>query len=142
MLVFKTGNLFDSECTTLVNTVNTTGAMGAGIALQFKNKYPKMFKWYKGMCDNNNLITGKVYLYSGTPNILLFPTKAAWWKKSEHSYIDAGLRDFADAYCEFGITSIAFPKLGCKNGGLNWIDVKPLMVKYLNDLPIYIEIYE
>lgn len=34
------GDLFSSQCKTLVNTVNCVGVMGKGIALEFKNKYP------------------------------------------------------------------------------------------------------
>ena len=50
MIIFKQGNLFDSECQTLVNTVNRNGVMGKGIALQFKKRYPKMFNEYKIAC--------------------------------------------------------------------------------------------
>ena len=39
--------------------------------------------------------------------------------------------------------TIAWPKLGCTNGGLDWeTQVKPLMIKYLDPLPITCEIYE
>ena len=43
MIVFKNGNIFDSKCETLVNPINCVGVMGKGLALIFKNKFPKMY---------------------------------------------------------------------------------------------------
>lgn len=73
--------------------------------------------------------------------ILLFPTKENWRDSSKIEYLEAGLQKFVDSYAEKGITSIAFPKLGCGNGGLSWDEVKPVMEKYLGQLPIQVYIY-
>ncbi len=73
--------------------------------------------------------------------ILLFPTKENWRNPSKIEYIQKGLQKFVDTYAEKNITSIAFPRLGCGNGELNWNDVKPLMEHYLKDLPIDVYIY-
>lgn len=145
MLVYVESNLFDSPAQVLVNTVNTVGVMGKGIALQFKKLYPDMFKKYQEFCDNGALTIGKLYLYK-TPNkwILNFPTKKNWRNKSKIEYIEAGLKKFVETYKEKGIESISFPQLGTGNGGLDWDkEVRPLMEKYLRKLPIkvYIHIY-
>ncbi len=145
MLVYVESNLFDSQAQVLVNTVNTVGVMGKGIALQFKKLYPDMFRKYQSFCDNGSLTIGKLYLYK-TPNkwILNFPTKKNWRNKSKIEYIDEGLKKFVETYSEKGIESISFPQLGTGNGGLDWEkEVKPLMEKYLRKLPIkvYIHIY-
>ena len=157
MIEFRTGNLFDSKCKTLVNTVNCVGVMGKGIALQFKNKYPYMFTAYKNACYNGELKNGgDLWLFSiknfipfdslitNLPKILCFATKEHWRNPSKLEWIDRGLQNFVQNYKQWGITTIAFPKLGCNNGGLNWEnEVKPLMIKYLNNLEnLYIEIYE
>ena len=75
--------------------------------------------------------------------VLCFATKEDWWNPSKLVWIERGLEMFSQAYKGLGITSIAFPKLGCTNGKLNWEnDVKPLMFKYLQPLDIICEIYE
>jgi O-acetyl-ADP-ribose deacetylase (regulator of RNase III) len=143
MIIYKQGNLFDSNSQTIVNTVNCVGIMGKGIALTFKNKYPNMFKTYKDICDKKLLTPGKLFLYKKeTPWILNFPTKDHWRNPSKIEYIEEGLIKFVNTYKEKGITSIAFPLLGCANGGLNWdSQVKPIMEQYLSGLDITIEIW-
>lgn len=143
MLKYVQGDLFSSPAKVLVNTVNTQGVMGKGIALTFKQAYPEMFKKYQEFCEKNLLSIGKLWLYK-SPNkwVLNFPTKKEWRKKSEYQYIEEGLKKFVATYQEKGITSIAFPKLGCGNGGLDWDKVKQMMEQYLGQLPIEIYIYE
>lgn len=137
------GNLFDSKCSTLVNTVNCVGIMGKGIALEFKNKYPHMFEEYQMLCKNGCVKPGCPYLYRDLTgaSVLLFPTKDHWRSPSKFAYIADGLHWFRDNYHDLGITSIAFPPLGCGNGGLSWENVGPAMYQALKDLPIEIEIY-
>ena len=141
MISYIEGNLFDSPAQVIVNTVNTVGVMGKGIALEFKKRYPQMFEKYKRACENHSLTIGKLMLISEYDHlILLFPTKEHWKYPSKLSYIEKGLKKFCDSYVQQGITSIAFPKLGCGNGELNWDEVRPLMEKYLSNLPIDIYI--
>lgn len=144
MITYKKGDLFSSECQTLVNTVNCVGAMGKGIALEFKKRYPEMYKVYRELCNKKLLKVGSLQLYKKEDKwILNFPTKLDWRDPSKIEYIRLGLEKFVETYKSKEIVSIAFPKLGCNNGGLNWEEeVKPLMEEYLNKLEdIYIEIY-
>ena len=149
MIVFKTDNIFNSESQTLVNTVNCKGVMGKGLALQFKKKYPDMFNEYRLACKQGYIKNGGdlwiwdyVDLYK-PKKILCFATKEEWWHSSKLEWIERGLQNFVENYKYLGITSIAFPKLGCTNGKLDWEkDVKPLMFKYLQPLNIICEIYE
>ncbi|WP_290139612.1 macro domain-containing protein [uncultured Dubosiella sp.] len=143
MIKYIKGDLFSSPAQVLVNTVNLDGVMGKGIALQFKKLYPEMFKKYQAYCEQKLLQIGKLWIYK-TPNkwILNFPTKNHWRNKSKMEYIEKGLQKFVDTYADRGITSVAFPKLGCGNGGLEWQEVKPVMDRYLKNLPIDIFIYE
>src|SRR5205807_2687239 len=68
---------------------------------------------------------------NGLPWILNFPTKHQWRYPSRLVWIEQGLRYFSEMHQQEGIASIAFPRLGCGKGGLNWEDVKPLMERYL-----------
>lgn len=142
MIQYVEGDIFSSPAQVIVNTVNTVGVMGKGIALEFKTRYPKMFEKYKEACEKKKFQIGKLMLYNEIDHlILLFPTKENWRNPSRIEYIEKGLDKFVKCYAEKNITSIAFPKLGCGNGELDWKDVKLVMEKYLKSLPIDVYIY-
>ena len=143
MITYVDFSLFDSPAKVLVNTVNTVGVMGKGIAKEFKGIYPEMFTEYQQLCEIGVLNVGDLWIYK-TPHkwVLNFPTKRHWRSPSKPEYLEAGLRKFAQVYQEAWITSISFPQLGCGNGELDWeTESKPLMEKYLNGLPIEIFIH-
>lgn len=146
MITYVVGDLFRSPAQVLVNTVNTVGVMGKGIAADFKRIYPDMFKQYQTYCERNLFNIGQLWIYKTSHKwILNFPTKTHWRQKSKPEYIEAGLKKFVDTYDSKGITSISFPMLGCGNGELDWeTQVRPLMEKYLAGLPIdiFIHLYE
>jgi O-acetyl-ADP-ribose deacetylase (regulator of RNase III) len=142
MLSYVSGNLFESPAQTLVNTVNTVGVMGKGIALTFKTLFPEMFRDYQRLCEQGKLRIGSLHLFPTYSKIILnFPTKEHWRNPSKISYIEAGLETFVSTYEEAGIHSIAFPPLGCGNGELDFSVVRPLMERYLAPLPIRVYMY-
>jgi O-acetyl-ADP-ribose deacetylase (regulator of RNase III) len=148
MIYYKTGNLLDSSAEALVNTVNTVGIMGKGIALQFKSMFPNNYKIYAKACKNSEVRIGKLLItheetmMKGKKIIINFPTKTDWRKPSEYSYIEDGLNELVRIIPEQNIKSIAIPPLGSGNGGLNWDKVKIIMAKYLTGLDCDIYIYE
>jgi len=136
--------LFGSNKQVIVNTVNCVGVMGKGLALEFKNRYPAMFQDYKKRCKKNQVELGKPYLWKsnvGSQWILNFPTKGHWRNKSSIASIESGLTYLAAHAKDWGIESLAFPALGCGCGGLNWAEVRPLIVRHLEPLGIPIDIY-
>ena len=142
MLKYIEGDIFNSPAQVIVNTVNTVGVMGKGIALEFKKRYPDMFASYRTACEKKKLLIGKLMLWYAPDHwILMFPTKEHWRNPSKIEYIEKGLMTFVRKYADYNISSIAFPKLGCGNGELDWNTVRPLMEKYLSPLPIDIYIY-
>ena len=142
MIKYYEGTVFNTPAKTIVNTVNCVGVMGAGIALEFKLRFPKMYEDYKEKCKKHLVRIGRPYIYSYSDKlwILNFPTKKHWRNKSEIEWIEAGLKYFRKNYYKVEMKSVAFPKLGTNNGGLDWNDVKDLMEKYLSDLDIDIHI--
>jgi len=148
MIQYKTGNLLDSEAEALVNTVNTVGVMGKGIALQFKNMFPNNFKLYANACKNKEVKVGKLLvteeeaLLTGKKIIINFPTKTNWRLPSEYQYIESGLSELVKVIKEKNIKSIAIPPLGSGNGGLDWNRVKHILENYLSNLNCEILIYE
>lgn len=141
------GNIFESEAEAIVNTVNTKGIMGKGIALQFKQQYPNMYKDYKIACENGEVIIGKMYVWKnpsmfGPRYIINFPTKQEWSKPSKIEYIQKGLLDLVTVIKELGLKSIAVPPLGCGNGGLDWNQVKTFIISALDIPNLVLSIYE
>ncbi|MCV7027503.1 macro domain-containing protein [Mycolicibacterium novocastrense] len=134
------GNLLRADVDALVNTVNTVGVMGKGIALQFKRAYPSMYKAYEGAAKNGEIRLGRMSVWetnqmTGPRYIINFPTKKHWKAKSRLADIESGLIDLIRVVDEYGIKSIAVPPLGCGNGGLDWADVEPLIVAAFQAIP-------
>ena len=148
MIQYITGNIFESKTEAIVNTVNTMGVMGKGIALQFKNAYPNNYKAYQTACKRNEVQVGKMFvssdsnIISGEKIIINFPTKTNWRKPSEYKYIEKGLDDLVEVIKAKQIKSISIPPLGAGNGGLNWEKVKSIIELKLEHLPIEIFVYE
>ena len=136
------GDMFESKCQTITNPVNCKGVMGAGLALLFKKKYPRMFYFYQQKCRDRELKLGEPYVWKETdPWILNFPTKYDWRTKSDITWIENGLRYLVRHYEKWGITSLAIPALGCGLGDLSWVDVAGTMPTYLVQMKIPVEIY-
>lgn len=143
VITYVNGDLFTSPAAVLVNTVNTVGVMGKGIAKEFKRIFPEMFTLYQERCERGEIQIGTLFLYrSKHKSVLNFPTKEDWRKPSHISFVEQGLKTFVNSYEHYGIDSIAFPQLGCGNGELDWeSQVRPLMERYLQDLPIRVYLH-
>ena len=143
MITYVEGNLFESPAEVLVNTVNTQGVMGKGIALQFKQLFPEMFRAYRSLCERGEIEIGSLWLYrTEHKSVLCFPTKREWRLPSKLEYVEAGLRSLLRTYEIANIHSIALPALGCGNGGLDFeSQVRPLMERYLSKMQARVFIY-
>lgn len=139
----KVGDLFESGAQTLVNTVNTVGVMGKGIALAFKKRFPEMFEDYAKRCEAGEIELGRPYVYKSLvgPWVLNFPTKGHWRSVSKLSDIVAGLEYLESHYRAWGIESLAVPPLGCGNGQLDWDVVGPTLYRHLSRLEIQVQMY-
>ncbi|MFH8339274.1 macro domain-containing protein [Streptomyces sp. AM6-12] len=136
------GDLLQSSMHGLVNTVNTVGVMGKGIALSFKKRYPEMFADYVRRCKANQVRLGEPYPYVAANHMIVnFPTKAHWRSVSKLSDIVAGLEYLKSQYKAWGLRSIAVPPLGCGNGQLEWSVVAPVLIRHLGELDIPVELY-
>ncbi len=140
MITNTTGNLLAADTEALVNTVNTEGVMGKGIALQFKKAYPAMYDAYRNSAKAGEIRLGSVQVWptghmSGPKYIINFPTKAHWKSRSRLVDIEDGLKDLVATVRNLGISSIAVPPLGCGNGGLDWADVEPRIVAAFARVP-------
>lgn len=148
MIHYTIGNILQADAEALVNTVNTVGVMGKGIALAFKKAFPANFKAYKKLCDDQAFHIGDLLITQTgqiSPKFIVnFPTKQHWRGKSKIAYIEIGMKALVQAIQDKQIKSIAIPPLGCGNGGLDWKDVKALILRELESLDedIAVMIYE
>lgn len=147
MIHYTKGNLLDSSAEALVNTVNTVGVMGKGIALQFKERFPMNYALYHSACKAGNVKIGEMFVtndqsFTGHKIIINFPTKTTWRRPSEYSYIQQGLIGLRKVIESMKIKSIAIPPLGSHNGGLDWLRVQDMMEKSLANLDCEIYIYQ
>lgn len=145
---FTQGNLLDARVEAVVNTVNTVGVMGKGIALMFREKYPENFKAYEAACKAGEVEVGKMFVTAGVeldgPRwIINFPTKKHWRQPTKLEWVRSGLVALKDVLREKQIKTVAIPPLGCGNGGLDWAVVRPMIEAALDDLPgVDVIVYE
>jgi O-acetyl-ADP-ribose deacetylase (regulator of RNase III) len=139
MIEDASGDLFAANVDALVNAVNTVGVMGKGLALAFKNEFPDNFAAYKRACDAGQLQPGTVHVFDRgerSPRwIVNFPTKRHWRDASRLDDIRTGLASLIAEVEARAIASVAMPALGCGLGGLDWNDVRPLIVEACARLP-------
>lgn len=150
MIKFVTGNFFDYKADIRINTVNCVGAMGAGVALQFKKKYPEMNKEYIKACIDKTIQIGKPQVWQSNDffdideNVIIinFPTKLHWKNPSKYEYIEKGLLWLQKFLKDYTGKTITIPALGCGHGGLDWNIVKEMIVKFLSDIKMNILVFE
>lgn len=137
------GDLFATQAQTRVNTVNCIGVMGKGVALEFRKRFPAMFEDYVARCERGKVSLGRPYLYTDPSGIRIvnFPTKNHWRSPSRLADIAQGLDYFRAHAADWGVRSVAFPPLGCGNGGLEWSEVGPLLYAKLRDADFDVEVY-
>lgn len=148
MIKITQGNILETDAEAMVNTVNTVGVMGKGIALQFKKAFPENFVAYKALCDRKELVPGHMFVYENRTLheqkfIINFPTKRHWKGKSRMEDVESGLIALVNEVRTRGIRSIAIPPLGCGLGGLKWQDVRLRIERAFENLPdIQVILYE
>jgi len=137
------GDMFESDAQTLVNTVNTEGVMGKGIALQFRKRFPDMYDDYLVRCEQGEVRLGRPYIYKERlhPWIINFPTKKYWRSISRLEDIVEGLKYLEEHYQGWGVRSLAVPPLGCGEGGLEWRVVGRVLYRFLSELDIPVTLY-
>ena len=142
MINFIQGNILESNAYAIVNPVNCEGYMGKGLAYQIKQQYPKTYEDYSIVCKQGGLSIGQIHCFKENQKMIInFPTKNKWRAKSNISYIIDALPAVVDFIIDNNIKSIAIPPLGCGLGGLEWEEVKQILLEYLEPIAYKLEIY-
>lgn len=147
MITFTEGNLLEARAEALVNTVNTVGVMGKGIALMFKERFDDNYRQYSAACKAKEVRIGKMFVtrvheLGGPSWIVNFPTKEHWRNPSRMEWVVQGLQDLRRFLIQQEIKSIAIPPLGAGNGGLDWNQVRSQIEAALGDLNVDITVFE
>lgn len=147
MIRFTQGNLLEADAEALVNTVNTVGVSGKGIALMFKEAFPENFRAYEAASKAGRIVAGGLFITErhdmlGPRYIINFATKQHWRSPSKLVWIKEGLQALRQEIETRGIRSVAIPPLGAGNGGLQWADVRPVIEDAFRDLAIDIVVFE
>jgi len=147
MIRFTQGNLLEAPAEALVNTVNTVGVMGKGIALMFKERFGENYRQYVAACKAGEIRTGKVFVtetaeLQGPRWVVNFPTKRHWRSPSRLEWITEGLLDLRSFLIENRVGSVAIPPLGAGNGGLDWALVRAEIESVLGDLNTDVLVFE
>ena len=120
-------DLFKLKADALAHGCNTKGIMDAGIALEFKRRYPKMFDEYTDYCRSDLLKPGEVHFYRDAdgrkPYIVNIAAQITPSSGARIEYVERGLVNVGRSYKDWRIKSLAIPKIGCGLGRLKWSDV-------------------
>ena len=126
-----TMDIFTAGADVLVNPVNCVGVAGCGLALQFRQRYPKHHDAYFAACQAGDVQLGRSLLSVDPSRLVVhFPTKLHWRDRSHLADIAAGLDTLAEQLVGLGGRVIALPALGCGAGGLWWSEVHPLLQRF------------
>lgn len=141
-LIEKTGNLFDSDAPAYAHGVNTRGLMGAGIAVEFKHRWPDMYKVYKNLCKDEMLLPGGYFPYvTKERTIINIASQDLPGPHAKLQWFEEGLSE-ALAYADWNnIQKIAMPRIGCGIGGLDWADVRDIIEYFAEEGECDIEVW-
>ena len=113
--------------------VNLVGVMGKGLALQAKNKWPKLFDFYRDAiasstlcdviayedrCDTRPVAKVAVWPSPDGQMVILAPTKRHWQRKSPPELVAGAINAIPDAIEQVGARMVNLPPIGCGLGGL------------------------
>jgi len=148
MIQYSVDSIFDSQAEALVCPVNTRGVMGAGLAVEFRRRWPRLCDGYIHACHNGDFAIGRLIVMRpaanrpGDKTLIFLATKEDWRQPARLDYVEAGVTAFVYAACHGAFPqSVSLPQLGCGKGGLNWRDVQPIMERRLSPLPLDITIH-
>jgi O-acetyl-ADP-ribose deacetylase (regulator of RNase III) len=117
---FVQGDLFYSTDSAIAHGVNMRGVMGAGIAKEFRDKFPVMYGTYKALCEHDavsdmRVMPWKVKQGQYVMNIFSQVEPGA---NAKIELISAGVIRSINFLVDRGINKMSMPWIGCGIGGI------------------------
>jgi O-acetyl-ADP-ribose deacetylase (regulator of RNase III) len=141
---FTKGDLFATEgLSAFAHGCNCAGGMGAGIAVAFKSRWPRMFEEYRARCDDRRFNLGDVFVWNdGDVTIYNLATQEHWKKKAKYPALEASLTRMIGLATVGGVARIGLPRIGAGLGGLDWTRVKRMLAEAGEKTAIELVVFE
>lgn len=141
MIEYKTGNLFTSEANAYVHGCNIKGKMNAGIAVQFRERFPEMFEDYQQRCRKGLFLPGEGYIYynRNKPHVINLATQDK--NNAGIVYMESAFKWLANSFNSLGIENVAMPRIGSGLGELDWDLTREILERYFNDSELKVEVW-
>src|SRR5690606_32303086 len=111
--------------------------MGAGIAAECKKRYPTMHKQYNALCNNGGLQPGDAFVWQGKEaTVFNLATQQHWKTNATLRAVENSVTKMLKLAEQMSIEEIVMPRIGAGLGGLEWSDVKSLLIERAGEHPV------
>ena len=148
MIKEVTGDITLTKARAIAHGVAPNDHFDSGLALSLREAFPAMYKDFRHYCHQFSPKPGSAWIWSGVEHriVNLFTQEApqtdrAHPGKASLANVGHALRELAQMITKEGIDSVAIPRLATGVGGLDWEEVKPLIFKHLDPLPVKVYLY-
>lgn len=142
-LELHTGDLFAAPgLPALGHGCNCAGAMGRGIAVQFRQRYPAMYEAYRRRCLAGTFLLGDVFVWDAeSPVIFNLGTQTHWIDRASLTAIFHATRQML-ACCEARrLPAVGIPRIGAGLGGLSWPTVAGVLSAVAASSPVRLQVF-
>lgn len=139
----KTGDMFATTAGALGHGVNVDGAMGAGIALTFRRKFPGLYLDYRQACRDGSLHPGGLFPFLAGDGRWIY-NMASQDRPGPHArieWIESAARLALNHAAQHGLPVIAIPQIGSRIGGLNWVEVERALERAEDGCAAHFEVW-
>lgn len=144
-LTLRQGDLFFSDALAVGHGVNIRGFMGAGVAKEFRLRYPEMYETYRVACIRGELRAGAVMPWQNPTNGHWVYNLASQDEPGAHArleWLDSSVRSMVEHASRHGVPKVALPRIGCGIGGLDWAEVEGVLSGIARDTAkVHLEVW-
>jgi O-acetyl-ADP-ribose deacetylase (regulator of RNase III) len=143
MITYREGDLFASGLRAIAHGVNCEGVMGAGIAVGFRDRYPRMYESYRRRCLKHELLPGEIHVWHHPGGFVFnLATQRGTGPDAKPWMITAAVGQMiSEAHYDFGITEIGLPMIGTGIGGITQNELRRALAPYA-DAPVDLTVFE
>ena len=141
---FYAGDLFaDTSLQAFAHGCNCAGAMGAGIAVAFRDRWPEMYDAYRARCDAGTFQLGDIFVWDAHDAVIYnLGTQQTWRPEATLAAIEHSIAAMLTDAAARELPAIALPRIGAGLGGLAWDEVRTLLVRVAGPSPVLLQLCE